>query len=131
MGHGIVNTPPPQAWLTAHRLALQLLDPLRDRFGPLRVTSWYRSQPLNVLVGGSPRSYHLIGAAADIVPTNASCVEVMRWVEQSALPFDSVIYEQSKDSEWLHVQCSRSLAHKPRSMLLTKRAGQPYTGWAS
>ena len=43
------------------------LDELRDRVGvPLVVTSGFRCQPHNATVGGSDRSAHLFGLAADI-----------------------------------------------------------------
>ena len=48
-------------------LALNVLDPLRAMIGrPIIITSGYRSQRVNELVGGSKTSQHLSGKAADI-----------------------------------------------------------------
>ena len=47
-------------------LVLNVLDPLRARVGrPVIITSGYRSQRVNELVGGSKTSQHLSGKAAD------------------------------------------------------------------
>lgn len=46
---------------------LELLDELRHRCGfAFVVTSGYRSPEHNAAIGGSPRSQHLLGRAADI-----------------------------------------------------------------
>ena len=52
---------------TLERLARYLLQPIRDAWGPVNVTSGFRCKELNERVGGSPRSQHLLGEAADIV----------------------------------------------------------------
>jgi uncharacterized protein YcbK (DUF882 family) len=54
------------------RLCRRYLEPLRSRFGPVTVTSGYRSLSHNARVGGAPRSFHTFvagraGAAADVV----------------------------------------------------------------
>jgi uncharacterized protein YcbK (DUF882 family) len=47
---------------------LDLLESLRSRIGdkPVIVNSGYRCEEYNRKVGGVPRSYHLLGMAADI-----------------------------------------------------------------
>lgn len=48
-------------------LVLNVLDPLRAMIArPIIITSGYRSQRVNELVGGSKTSQHLLGKAADI-----------------------------------------------------------------
>lgn len=50
-------------------LVTRALDPLRDAWGgPLAVVSGWRSEIQNQAVGGAPRSQHLVGLAADLVP---------------------------------------------------------------
>ena len=64
---GIANVP--DATATAHliRLVRQVLDPARSALGkPITVNSGYRCPQLNKAVGGAPKSYHLLGRAADI-----------------------------------------------------------------
>ena len=48
-------------------LVSNVLDPLRAMIGrPIIITSGYRSQRVNELIGGSKTSQHLLGKAADI-----------------------------------------------------------------
>ena len=50
-----------QAVALSHRL-----QAIRDQYGPVEVTSWYRCPARNKAVGGAPASVHLTGQAADI-----------------------------------------------------------------
>jgi len=43
------------------------LQKIRDEFGPMRITSGYRCEDHNKAVGGSEKSYHMRGMAADIL----------------------------------------------------------------
>ena len=50
-------------------LTLKVLQPVRDQFGPTKINSCFRSEPLNTLIGGSSISQHCCSgtsAAADI-----------------------------------------------------------------
>jgi zinc D-Ala-D-Ala carboxypeptidase len=103
---GIDNEPPPAAVERLRALAVTLLQPLRDRFGPLVVTSGYRSVPLNSLIGGSPTSAHPHGCAADLVPVadGVTVEDMARWLDlESGLDFDQVIAERDGYRVWLHV----------------------------
>jgi hypothetical protein len=72
------NDPDSACLANLRRLCLELLEPLRELTGPLRVTSGYRTQALDVVAdSGNPRwlhelSAHAIGAAADVVPVDPS-----------------------------------------------------------
>lgn len=65
---GLNNSMGPDEIERAKILCAEVLQPLRDNFGPIRVTSGYRSPKVNRTVGGSRRSDHMLGAAADIEP---------------------------------------------------------------
>lgn len=53
-------------------LCTTTLQPIRDQLGvPLRITSGYRSPLLNAAVGGSKRSQHCFGMAADVQLSSA------------------------------------------------------------
>lgn len=62
------------------QLAAQL-DGLRDKFGPLNVTSWFRDPETNRRVGGVSNSQHLLGHAADVYPLRYDGREFEKWCE--------------------------------------------------
>lgn len=51
-------------------LFAEILQELRAHV-PFSVTSWWRTERHNRLIGGSPHSQHLTGLAADLVPDKA------------------------------------------------------------
>ena len=64
---GIDNTPAAAHVRAMRALCTNVLQPLRDAVGaPLVVSSGYRSPRLNKFVGGSARSQHMEGKAADV-----------------------------------------------------------------
>ena len=56
-----------------------LLQPVRDRFGPTRITSGLRSTELNKLVGGVPTSQHVTGKGVDFKCTEKMHI-VYEWI---------------------------------------------------
>lgn len=62
-------------------LCSELLQPLRDRVGPLRVTSGLRSPDLNAALKGSATSAHLSGDGADVAPARVRPVAIMEVLE--------------------------------------------------
>lgn len=100
---GIDNTPGPREWINIEILAKFVLQPVRNQFGSIIVNSGFRSAKLNRAVGGSTRSLHLKGYAADIEPLdlNISLFEVLRWIYYHA-PFTELIAEWFPTG-WVHV----------------------------
>lgn len=73
-------------------LCRNVMQPIRDHFGPIRITSGFRTDELNKEVGGVPDSAHLTGEACDfyaIGPLNP--VEVYDWVENN-IKYDYLSY---------------------------------------
>lgn len=65
--HGLTLNPSGPIYANICNLVARVLDPARRDLGrPIYVSSGYRSQALNRLVGGVPTSYHLTGRAADV-----------------------------------------------------------------
>lgn len=96
-----------------------MLEPIREQFGPLWVTSGYRCLALNNAVDGSKNSAHMYGCAADIVPIwDVPTETIVRWVSGSELAFDQIIDEHSKTSNWIHIGQPRPGA-VPRREVLT------------
>lgn len=105
---GIDNSPTTEVRANLVALIETLLDPLREAWkSPIKVTSGYRCAALNKAVGGSSRSAHLYGYAADIVPLNGKIAEFKvfckNYFGNRRHLYDQVILEQSKGSEWVHI----------------------------
>ncbi len=114
-----------RAQLTA--LATTLLEPIRAKFGAVKINSAFRGPSVNAAVGGSKTSQHMRGEAADIVAPAVSVEELHRWIcADSGLAFGQCILEKSSPSKpfsWVHV----SLGTK-REALVYNGAGK-YTPW--
>ena len=81
-------------------LVNNVLDPLRAMIGrPIIITSGYRSQQVNELVGGSKTSQHLMGQAADIHVQGFTPeqMEIVYEIAQMYLDFDQLIFYPSKN----------------------------------
>ena len=60
---------------------LEVLEMVRGKFGPVRITSGHRCRIHNKSVGGMVNSQHLRGRAADIVVKNTEPEEVADFIE--------------------------------------------------
>ena len=70
------------AALLIHPRLVTLLEAVRTHFGrPVVIHSGYRSGAHNAAVGGSPRSKHLLGLAADIVVRGVDAAVVARFCD--------------------------------------------------
>jgi hypothetical protein len=94
-------------------LCLQILEPLREKFGALAIDSGYRDPAHNESVGGVHGSFHLYEddeCAADFRPlptASASLEMIFDWMRlESDLPFDHVILEHDRSGTpaCIHVQ---------------------------
>lgn len=79
-------------------LTENVLQPARDRWGKLRISSGYRSDDVNKAVGGVNGSFHTFGKAADIVPMNGLLTDVFEWMVDN-LDYRKIILEP----HWIHV----------------------------
>ena len=102
----IDNTPPPAVIDALRALCVNILEPVRKQFGPVMVSSGYRSPALNRAVGGSKSSQHVLGQAADIECPGVSNATLARWILANCKP-DQVILEfytpGQPNSGWVHV----------------------------
>lgn len=81
-------------------LVNNVLDPLRAMIGrPIIITSGYRSQQVNDLVGGSKTSQHLSGKAADfhVQGYTPRQMDVVYQTIQMCYDFDQLIFYPSKN----------------------------------
>ena len=89
-------------------LCENVLQPLRDKFGPIIISSGYRCNELNEAVKGVSNSQHCKDEAADITATNATLMDVYRYIIEE-LDYDQCFLEKnSKGKKWIHVSFSRS-----------------------
>ena len=85
-------------------LCVKVLQPVRDKFGAVRVSSGYRCSRLNTAIGGVKTSQHMKGQAADIDKIgNATLRQVFDYIKNN-LDFDQLLFEtNSKGVKWIHV----------------------------
>ena len=97
------------AALTA--LCVDVLQKIRDHFGPTSVNSGFRNPEVNKAAGSTAKhSQHMDGEAADIHVNGHSCEEVLAWIvaecHAGRLPVDQVIGETRHGAPpftWIHV----------------------------
>lgn len=98
------------------RLCHLVLQPLRGEVkASIHITSGYRPLWLNKLVGGSAKSQHTKGLAADFIVAGMPPLIVCLLINTLRLPFDQLIYEFG---EWTHVSVA-PVGEKPRGVILT------------
>lgn len=103
--NGLDNRPGAEARKALEHLVLHLLDPLRRLYGkPIAVTSGYRCEEVNRLVGGVPDSQHVKGEAADCYVPDAG--ELLAVLRRSGLVFDQAIHYRKRN--FLHLSLKRS-----------------------
>ena len=110
---GVDNTPSPEIVANLQTTAA-VLEQVREILkAPILISSGYRCEMLNRLVGGVWNSAHLCGRAADFIcPAYGSPLEVCQAIAKSGLKYDQLIYEMGA---WTHL----AWAPEPRMVNLT------------
>jgi len=101
--YGIKNIPSEQEWKCLELLVQNVLQPVRDHFGPIKVSSGYRSKELCLKIGSSAHSNHIRGQAADIEPldSNITLFELLKWIHDNC-EYRELIAEYFPHG-WVHV----------------------------
>lgn len=126
------NTPSPEILNRLRALCVHYLEPIRNEFGPICVTSGYRCLKLNRAIGGARASAHIYGCGADFFAGHgASCQRMVEWIiKDSKIRYDQVIDEYSSASNWVHLGMVRPIGgQEPRRQALVMREGR-YTTFA-
>ena len=106
---GISNEPTKEHLENLQRIVTNLLQPMRDSLGPIRISSGYRSKELNRAIGGSRRSQHCKAEALDLQfwKDGKMCnKEIYDWIIDNAVEFDQMINEF--DFAWIHLSLKKS-----------------------
>jgi hypothetical protein len=113
--HGVPNEPTPEHLQNLIVLCEKVLEPIRIKFGPINISSGYRSKTLNHYIGGSLNSQHCEAKAADIDMDGMGSVsnkEIFEYIKNE-LEFDQLINEFNYG--WVHV--SYNLGKNRRQIL--------------
>ena len=115
---GIDNNPNADQIEKLKALCENILQPVRDHFGRVKVTSGYRSPELCSAIGSSENSQHAKSDAADFECIGVENAELADWINQN-LPYDQLICEfytpGEPNSGWIH--CSY-IPDQPRASYL-------------
>ena len=105
-------------------LAEEILQPIRDKFGPTVINSGYRCKKLNTAIGGSKKSQHCFGEAADVEVPTVSNRDLAEWIKNN-LDFDQLILEfyNGKDprSGWVHVSYKTQKENRKECLTINKQ----------
>lgn len=114
--HGVSNEPTAEHLENLKVLCEKVLEPIRIKFGPINISSGYRSKALNHYIGGSLKSQHCEAKAADIDQdgmSGATNTEIFNFIKDS-LDFDQLIWEfgDNNKPDWVHVSYNKGANRK-------------------
>lgn len=126
-----VQNEPSKAEMDNIRYTAEQLEKIRDYVGrAIIVTSCFRSERVNKLVGGSPTSAHRYGLAADCdalgMTSLAFAKKLIAMRDEGKLEFDQLILEfpERGDGAWVHVGFRRNSPMRNQIMTATKKSGK-------
>ena len=115
---GIDNNPNADQVEKLKLLCENILQPVRDHFGRVKVTSGFRSVELCLAINSSANSQHARAEAADFECPGVDNAELADWINKN-LKYDQLILEfytpGEPNSGWIH--CSW-IADQPRASYL-------------
>ena len=107
---GINNIPNDQSLFNLQTLIYEVIEPIINKFGDIKITSGYRSPELCKAIGSSPTSQHAFGMAVDCEVLGVPNKELADWVVNN-LEYDQVIlefWEKDKiNSGWVHISYNK------------------------
>lgn len=131
---------PPLAKANIEALVKEVLDPVRERLGKaIIVNSGYRCERHNKVVGGTPKSQHLRGEAADIAPagfkfqdsSTNEAAEPITGFKEALARLKQLIIENGKFDQlidygsFLHVSYKSNGGNR-RQVLRKRKGGEGY-----
>ena len=115
---GINNNPNAGQIEKLKALCENILQPVRDHFGRVKITSGFRSEDLCLAIGSSRNSQHAKAEAADFECVGVDNAEVADWIKMN-LETDQLILEfytpGEPNSGWIHASY---IPYQPRRQFL-------------
>ena len=115
---GVDNNPNANQIEKLKLLCENILQPVRDHFGPVTVTSGFRTPDLCLKIGSSITSQHCKAEACDFEVAGVDNADLAYWIKDNLEDWDQMILEfytlGEPNSGWVH--CSYS--DKPRKQFL-------------
>ena len=99
---GIENIPNEKQWQCIEKTAKLIVQPVREKFGGIKITSGFRSVQLCIEIGSSRTSNHTRGQAIDFEPVNPKIklFDILEWIHNN-LKYRELIAE-FLPSGWIH-----------------------------
>lgn len=107
--HGLTIIPSQEEVENLRRLCVEVLQPVRNAYGRMRITSGLRPPWLNQAIGGSKSSAHMYGCAADVEFLDFDNSYVFGHLHDfpiDGMPFDQIILEFPPNG-WIHFGIAR------------------------
>ena len=112
---GINNNPNAEQIEKLKALCENILQPVRDHFGRVKITSGFRSVELCEAIGSSARSQHARAEAADFEVVGVDNAELADWIHRE-LEWDQLILEfytpGEPNSGWIHCSITEGMPRK-------------------
>ena len=122
---GIKNEPNQEQLMNLVALTVKILQPCRDKFGPISINSGLRVLELNRAIGSGDKSQHTKGQAADFEAFSISNTELAKWIKDNRC-FDQLVLEYpGKDPRdgWVHCSYNR-LGNRGQVLTAVKEKGK-------
>ena len=104
IAHNVNNMPDINSLDNLLTLIVECLQPIRNKLDkPMVITSGYRNDKVNRLVGGSNTSEHKKGMAADFIINGMTVQAVIEFIRKTGLKYTQLIEEHSKNTSWVHI----------------------------
>ena len=100
-------------------LCENILQPVRDHFGRVKVTSGFRSEQLCIKIGSSVNSQHAKAEAADFEVMGTDNAELADWINKN-LDYDQLILSST-------LLVNRTVGGYTVAILLTNQENNSYT----
>ena len=112
---GINNNPSAEQIEKLKALCENILQPVRDHFGRVKITSGFRSTQLCIAINSSANSQHAKAEAADFECPGVDNAELFDWIKLNLQP-DQLILEfytpGEPNSGWIHCSVTEGTPRK-------------------